>query len=183
MVDLRPLSSPSSLILGRIISSPATFGGIRQRRDRLLISRLGQVRATAANSGTLRVHLTLTGLETSTPVLSAVSHVLPAGLLVNAGFQGVGHKGTFLGSVSQAVELYDAETGELIYASVSKDTAHALDLTASFGRLDAARAGVRLGAQHLCDKLAKNHMAALAYTTPNASGPNETKPGVIWGSL
>jgi hypothetical protein len=126
--------------------------------------------ATAANSGTLRLHLTLTGLETSTPVLSAVSHVMPAGLLVNAGFQVAGHKGTFLGSVSQAVEIYDAETGELLYASVSKETAHALDLTASFGRLDAARAGVRLGARHLCDKLTKNQLAAMAYTTPNTSG-------------
>jgi hypothetical protein len=134
---------------------------------------------TAANSGTLRLHLTLTGVETSTPVLSAVSHLLPAGLLVNAGFQVAGHKGTFLGSVSQAVDLYDAETGELLYASISKETAHALDLTASFGRLDAARAGVRLGAQHLCDRLTKDHLAAMAYMTPNASGPDAGAAGSV----
>src|SRR5882757_2277222 len=39
-----PSSSPSSLALGWIISSPATFGGIRQGRDCLLISGLDQAR-------------------------------------------------------------------------------------------------------------------------------------------
>jgi hypothetical protein len=77
----------------------------------------------------------------------------------------------FLDRFSQAVELYDAETGELVYASISKETPHALDLTASFGRLDAARAGVRRGAQHICDKLTKDHLTAIAYAPTNASGP------------
>jgi hypothetical protein len=33
---------------------------------------------------TARLHLTLIGLKTSTPVLSTATHVLPVGLLVNA---------------------------------------------------------------------------------------------------
>jgi len=45
-------------------------------------------------------------------------------------------------------------TGELLYAGISKETAHALDVTASFGSLDAAKAGVRRGAGHLRDDLA-----------------------------
>jgi hypothetical protein len=65
-----------------------------------------------------------------------------------------GNKGTFFGSVSHAVELYDDMSGELLYASVAKETAHALDVTASFGSLDAAKAGVRRGARHLRDGMA-----------------------------
>ena len=118
----------------------------------------------SADSGTLRLHLTLTGIEKSTPVVSALSHVLPAGLLINSGLQLSDHNGTFLGSVSYAADLYDAQTGELIYASISKETPHALDLTSSFGRLDAAKAGIRLGAKHLRDNLSKSHLTALAST-------------------
>jgi hypothetical protein len=35
--------------------------------------------------------------------MSEVSHILPVGVLVNAGLQVSGHNGTFLGSVSYAV--------------------------------------------------------------------------------
>jgi hypothetical protein len=110
--------------------------------------------ADSPSPGTLRLHLTLTGIETSTPVVSTLSHIAPVGLLVNSGLEASGSKGTFLGSVSYAVELYDAMTGELLYASISKETAHALDVTASVGTLDAAKAGVRRGAGHLRDDLA-----------------------------
>jgi len=104
--------------------------------------------------GTLRLHLTLTGIETSTPVVSTLSHIAPVGLLVNSGLEVSGNRGTFFGSVSYAVELYDATTGELLYATVSKETAHALSIIASFGTLDASKAGVRRGAEHLRDDLA-----------------------------
>jgi len=102
---------------------------------------------------TARLHLTLIGIETSTPVLSTATHVLPVALLVNAGLGASGHNGTFFGSVCFAAELYDATTGELLYSSVSRETPFALDVTASLGRLDAAKAGVRRGAQHLRNEL------------------------------
>jgi hypothetical protein len=102
-----------------------------------------------------RLHLTLTGIESSTPVMSIVSHVLPVGLVVNSGLEAAGHNGTFFGSVSYAVELYDANSGELIYASVAKETPHALSISAALGSLDAARAGLRRGANYLCEDLAK----------------------------
>jgi hypothetical protein len=103
---------------------------------------------------TARLHLTLIGLKTSTPVVSTATHVLPVALLVNAGLGASGHNGTFFGSVCYAAELYDAATGELLYGSVSRETPFALDVTASVGRLDAAKAGVRRGAQHLRNDLA-----------------------------
>jgi hypothetical protein len=102
---------------------------------------------------TARLHLTLIGLKTSTPVVSTATHVLPVAVLVNAGLGASGHNGTFFGSVCFAAELYDATSGELLYGSVSRETPFALDVTASLGRLDAAKAGVRRGAQHLRNDL------------------------------
>ena len=110
---------------------------------------------TADEPGTARLHLTLTGMETSTPVVSALSHILPVGLVVNAGLGAAGHGGTFFGSISYAAEVYDAATGELKYASVSRRAPFAMDVTASFGRLDAAKKGVRSGAQQLNQSLTK----------------------------
>lgn len=110
---------------------------------------------TTSEPSTARLHLTLTGIETSTPVASTLSHVLPVGLLVNAGLGAAKHGGTFFGSVSYAAEIYDAATGELVYASVSKRAPSALDITSSIGRLDAAKKGVRVGAQHLREELTK----------------------------
>jgi len=103
---------------------------------------------------TLRARLTLTGAETSTPVLSTVTHVLPVGLIVNAGAQATGGRGTFSGWMSYAVEIEDAPTGSLLYAHVATRSANALDITANFGSLDAAKAGVRSAANHLGKELA-----------------------------
>ena len=104
--------------------------------------------------GTLRARLTLTGAEASTPVLSTVSHVLPVGLVVNAGAQATGGRGTFSGWASYAVEIEDAQTGTLLYAHVASRSANALDITANFGGLDAAKAGVRSAADQLGKELA-----------------------------
>lgn len=104
--------------------------------------------------GTLRARLTLTGAEASTPVLSTVSHVLPVTLVVNAGAQATGGRGTFSGWVSYAVEIEDAQTGTLLYAHVANRSAKALDITANFRGLDAAKAGVRSAANQLDKELA-----------------------------
>jgi Protein of unknown function (DUF3313) len=99
--------------------------------------------------GTARLHLTLTGIETSTPVLSTVSHVAPVAVVVNTALEATDHNGTFFGSVSYAVELSDAVGGDLLYAYVTRQTPDALDVTASVGYLDAAKTGIRIGARHL----------------------------------
>jgi hypothetical protein len=113
---------------------------------------------TISEPSTARLHLTLTGIETSTPVVSTLSHVVPVGLLVNAGLGASKHGGTFSGSVSYAAELYDATTGELVYASVSRRTPFALDITSNIGRLDAAKKGVRIGAHDLPEVLIKTEI-------------------------
>nr|WP_246374495.1 DUF3313 domain-containing protein [Gluconacetobacter tumulicola] len=107
------------------------------------------------DSITLRFHITLTGVKKSIPVLSTISHMSSAGLVTNAAMQAAGQNGTAYGAVYYAVEVYDAQTSRLLYAHVTVQTPDALDPTVSFGYLDAAREGVRIGAHHLVQKLEK----------------------------
>lgn len=127
---------------------------MREQFTQILGSRYQIV--AAPEPGALRLHLTLTGVETSSPVISTVTHVVPAGLVVNAGLQAAGLNGTFFGSVSYAAEIFDASNGSLLYAYVTKQTPDALDVTAGFGSLAAAREGVRIGATHLRDMFSKD---------------------------
>jgi|SRR5580700_9403585 hypothetical protein len=106
-----------------------------------------------AQPGALRLHLTLLGARSSVPVLSTASHLAPIGLVANAVLELSHDPGTFYGSASYAVELFDAQTGKLIWAYVEQRSAHALDITSSFRGLDAARAGVRHGATELASDL------------------------------
>jgi hypothetical protein len=103
--------------------------------------------------GAARIRLTLTGIEGNTPILATVIRLIPIGLAINAGAQVAGREGTFLGSVSYAVEVSDASTGDLVYAYVTRQAPAALDITSSVGFLDAAKTGVRVGARRLRDEL------------------------------
>lgn len=102
---------------------------------------------------TLRLKLTLTGAETSTAVLSTVSHFDIAGGLYN-GVQAVrGGKGSFTGSVTYVVELYDASSNRLLQAYVSKQYPNAMNIGATFGSLGAAKTGIEKGADALVAQL------------------------------
>lgn len=111
------------------------------------------VQSPGAN--TLRFHVTLTGLKKSIPVLSTISHVSSFGIVTNGLMQAAGQNGTAYGAVYYAVEIYDSQTSKLLYAHVTVQTPDALDPTVSFGYLDAAREGVRIGVHHLMTKLQK----------------------------
>jgi hypothetical protein len=123
---------------------------------------------------TLRFHITLTGIKKSIPVLSTLSHLSSVGLVANAGLQAAGENGTAYGAVYYAVEVYDATTSHLLYAHVTLQTPDALDFTASFGYLDAAREGVRIGAHHLAKKmesLSKRPITNIQQSTGNIGNP------------
>lgn len=107
----------------------------------------------APGPNTLRIHATLTGAEASTPVISTVSKIAPVGLVVNS-VQSVRDKeASFSGSVSYAVEIYDSTSGRLLRAYVSKQYPFAENVAASFGTLDASRAGIRNGSDDLLAQL------------------------------
>jgi predicted RNA binding protein with dsRBD fold (UPF0201 family) len=109
--------------------------------------------ATVAGARTLRVHVTLTGAETSTPVLSTLTKVVPAGLVVNTVQTARGKQASFTGSVSFAVEIYDSESNRLLRAYVEKQYPGAENVVTSFGSLSASRAGIRNGSEDLLANL------------------------------
>lgn len=102
---------------------------------------------------TLRLKLTLTGARSSTRFLSTASRFDLAGGPYNLVQGARGKEGAFTGSVSYAVELYDASTNLLVHAFVTKQYPSPMNISASLGRMDASQAGVRIGAEDLLARL------------------------------
>ena len=109
--------------------------------------------AAGADSETLRIKLTLTGAATNTAVASTFTHFDLAGNLYN-GIQAVrGGEGMMAGSVSYAVEIFDARSNRLLEAFITKQYPGALNIGASFGSLAAAETGIDKGADALAEML------------------------------
>lgn len=104
-------------------------------------------------SGTLRLHLTLTGAKDTTPVLGALSHVDVGGGVINAVQAVRGREGTMAGSVSYAVEIYDASSNRLLSAYVTKQYPNAMNAGATFVPLKGSKIGIEKGAAALVDQL------------------------------
>jgi len=105
------------------------------------------------SSGSLRVNLTLTGARTSTPVLSTFTHFDLAGGPYNIVQGARGKEGMMMGSVTYAVEIYDADTNRLLRAYVEKQYPNAMNVKSTFGSLSAAKTGIRKGADALVAQL------------------------------
>lgn len=103
----------------------------------------------AAAPDAMRVHVTLTGVESNTPVISVVSMAPPYGTAISTLVTLMGQQGQFCGSVTYAVEVRDSKTNALLRAFVSKRYPWAVNPLVSFGSYAAAKAGVRAGADVL----------------------------------
>lgn len=118
-------------------------------------NQLGQRFQIADHAGpdTLRLKLTLTGATATTPVLGTLSHIDIGGAVYN-GVQSInGGEGSFTGAVIYAVEIRDARSKKLLAAFIAKQYPPAYDIGASFGRLDAAKQGLKQGAEELVAQL------------------------------
>lgn len=102
---------------------------------------------------TLRLALTLTGAKSNTAVVSTVTRFDLVGGPINAVQSIRGKEGVFIGSVSYAAEIRDAQDNRLVKAFVTKQYPNALNVGATFGRLAAARTGVDKGADALVEQL------------------------------
>lgn len=102
---------------------------------------------------TLRLRLTLTGADTNTAVASTVTRFDLAGMPYNVVQSIRGKEGILMGSVSFAVEIYDASSNRLLKAFVSKQYPNAMNIAATFGSLNAAKTGIDKGAENLLDQL------------------------------
>lgn len=101
---------------------------------------------------TLRVRLSLTGAKRTPQVVGTVTKIDLMGGPYNV-VQGIrGKEGAFGGSVSYAVEIYDAATNELLSAFVEKQYPNAMNMKASFGALAASKADIRKGAEELAER-------------------------------
>ncbi|XUY29875.1 DUF3313 domain-containing protein (plasmid) [Agrobacterium sp. rho-8.1] len=103
--------------------------------------------------GTLRIHLTLTGAKTTTPVLGPISHLDVGGGVFNAVQAARDKEGSMTGSVAYAVEIYDATNNTLLSAYVSKQYPNAMNVGASFGALKASQVAIDKGADALLAQL------------------------------
>jgi hypothetical protein len=108
---------------------------------------------TAPGPTTLRIHVTLTGVETSTPVLSPLTKIAPINALINVVQTARDKQAFFTGSVSYAVEIYDGASNHLLRAYVTKQYPWAENVAVSFTALGASRSGVRNGAEALLAQL------------------------------
>lgn len=106
-----------------------------------------------ADKHALRLKLTLTGAEKSTQGMSTILHFDIAGGLYNVVQAVRGGQPAATGSVSYAVEIYDATNNRLLSAYVTKRYPRAMNVAASFGALHAARSGIERGATALRDEL------------------------------
>ncbi|MEA9589229.1 DUF3313 domain-containing protein [Xanthomonas sp. WHRI 10064A] len=106
---------------------------------------------TTADRDTLRIRITLTGAKPSKRVLGTIMKVDLGGGSYNAVQAARGNEGAFSGSVSYAVEIFDVQSDRLLAAYVEKQYPSAMNIKASLGAYDAAKAGIRKGAEQLID--------------------------------
>ncbi|WDS35315.1 MAG: DUF3313 domain-containing protein [Pseudoxanthomonas sp.] len=108
-----------------------------------------------AGPDTLRIKLTLTGAKASKKFLAAASRFDIGGGSYNLVQSIRGKEGAMSGSVTYAVEVYDAQSGRLLDAYVSKQYPNAMNVKANIGALSASKKGIQLGAEELVATLAK----------------------------
>jgi Protein of unknown function (DUF3313). len=102
---------------------------------------------------TVRVQLTLTGATTTKQFIGTVTKFDFVGGPYNIIQSVRGKEGALSGSVSYAVEIYDASTDRLLSAYVAKEYPNAMNVKATLGALGASKVGIKKGAQDLLARL------------------------------
>jgi uncharacterized protein DUF3313 len=95
---------------------------------------------------TMLLRMQLVGIESNVAVLSTVSRIYPGGLVLNITKQASSAPGTFSGSVTYALMLYDSTSDTLLAAAVNKKYPEALNIGSTLNTVSAAKAGIDQGA-------------------------------------
>lgn len=103
--------------------------------------------------GVVRLRLKLTGVQSSRSVASTALRLTPLGLGLSAAKEAEGKSAAFVGSVTIAGEMIDAQSGEILGAFVATESPIALDVTSGLGSLRAAELGIERGADNFADAL------------------------------
>ncbi|MGO4701395.1 DUF3313 domain-containing protein [Dyella sp. 2RAB6] len=129
----------------------ALAGYMQEQFQAKLRERYAQV--SEPRRDTLRIRVTLTGARASTTFISTFTRMDIGGAPYNAVQAVRGREGLFTGSVSYAVEIYDASSQRLLKAYVDKQYPNAMNMKATFGAMSAARTGIQKGADNLLQNL------------------------------
>ena len=109
--------------------------------------------ATQPGPGVVRLRLKLTGVQASRPVAATALRLTPLGLGLTAAKEVQGKSAAFVGSVTIAGELIDAQNEEVLAAFVATESPIALDVTSGLGTLRAAELGISRGADSFVDAM------------------------------
>jgi hypothetical protein len=96
-----------------------------------------------AQADTLRLRVTIIGAEKTKGGIATATRVTPLGFASSALKSALGKTGTFTGSLLYSVELYDAQTNELLIAAVRRRTPDPLDVPATLSTTDTVKAVAR----------------------------------------
>lgn len=151
-----------------------SFGGMPER-DKVVLANYMQAKFTeklgnrfaivpSDRPNSLRIRLTLTGALGNTPTLGTLSRFDLAGAIYN-GVQSLrDREGLMTGSVTYAVEIFEATDARLIGAYIAKQYPRPYDIKASVGPLAAAEAGIDRGAIDLVAEMMPGHRSSGAPT-------------------
>lgn len=128
----------------------AQLSAFADEQFRAALARHG-ILAGAGDKNAVELKITLTGAQTNVPVLATATKLTPAGFALNTVNAVADNEGRFTGVIIYAVEFRDGQSQKILWAFITKQYPNAMNLAATLGPLDAAKEGLKEGA----DKLAK----------------------------
>jgi hypothetical protein len=108
---------------------------------------------TRPGPDTLRLKMTLLGVDKTTGGVATATRVTPMGFAMSAVKSLAGKQGTFTGSVLYAVELTDSRSGELQIAAVRRMSPDALDIPATISTSETVKAVAESSAKRIRERL------------------------------
>lgn len=124
-----------------------------ERAFRAALARHG-ILAAGPGPEAVDLAITLTGAQASVPVVATASRLTPVGFAMSGLTAATGGEGRFSGVVIYAVEFRAPASRQILWAYVTKQYPNALDIAATLDPLDAARAGLKAGAEELAQAAA-----------------------------
>jgi hypothetical protein len=147
-----------------VYSGPeAEFGNIsEENRERIASKLTTEMRrvlgsdftvVSGAFPKTVRLQMTLVGINQSNPVLSTAMRLTPAGLVLSAAHAASNSPAAFTGSINMAAVAYDSETGQVLAAWQAVFSPSALNVSSGLAPLRAAELSTTRAAEAFRDYL------------------------------
>lgn len=130
---------------------PSEIQELSDKFHSVFVNTFGDRLTDTPGSDVARMRLAVTNIQTSNPLTSTVTTVVPVGLAFNLVKKGAGGEYTGIGSATAEVEILDSLTNERIAAAVDKAPGGKLDM----GKLSPVEAAFNYWAERL-DTFMKN---------------------------